>query len=525
MPANSEAFAAAAEHHQAGRLEAAERIYRQILALDEDNADVLSNLGLLFQVTGRVKAAECCFRRALDVKPDLAEAHNNPGTVFEAQHKLDRAIECYRQAIQLKADFAEAYNNLGHVYQCLGKLDEAVHCFYQALQFEPSHAEAHSNLGKVFFEQDKLETAVAHCRRALELKPDFAEALNNLGNALYSQGRLSEANECYNLALKLNPDYARARVNGALLKLLQGNFERGWPEFEWRWKTGQLRKRDFSGPNWDGTPLSGRTILLYSEQGLGDTIQFVRYAPLVKKQNAEATVVVACQKRLLKLLSSCCGIDGLFADGDELPAFDVHAPLLSLPGIFKTDTDTIPANVPYLFADPALVSSWRDKIAELKGYRIGIHWQGREGDIQSRRRDIPLELFTALMRIPGVQLVSLQRGSARAKLSAIPEAIFDPGERFDTSHGGFMDTAAMMKNLDLVITSDTSVSHLAGALGVPVWQALPNIPDWRWLLDRSDSPWYPTMRLFRQKAPGDWSGVFEEIRSALIERIGPGRSV
>jgi hypothetical protein len=321
-----------------------------------------------------------------------------------------------------------------------------------------------------------------------------------------------------------------------LLLLLQGDFERGWPELEWRWKSGEIIERKFSQPRWKGEPLAGKTILLHSEQGLGDTIQFVRYAEVVKEGNPEATVVVECEQPLVNLLQSCRGIDRLVTEGEELPAFDVQAPLLSLPGILGTRVETIPARVPYLFADNRLVEEWNSKLAAVgtaqatetsavSGLRVGINWQGRAGKGEWRKRDVPVEYFARLAEIPGLRLIRLQKGGAesnvpcpKSNVGEIETAIFDLGD-FDTQRGAFVDTAAIMMNLDLVITSDTSVAHLAGALGVPVWVALPFAPDWRWLLDRSDSPWYPTMRLFRQKSIGDWAGVFEEIRAALAERF------
>jgi hypothetical protein len=328
----------------------------------------------------------------------------------------------------------------------------------------------------------------------------------------------------------LKPDYADAHWNLSLLVLRFGDFEQGWVEHEWRWKIDQTQPREFSKPRWDGEALEGQTILLHAEQGFGDTIQFVRYAALVKERNPGAGVVVQCQKRLVNLLRTCRGIDRLVLEGGELPAFDVHAPLLSLPGILKTTLETIPADVPYLFADEGLVAKWKAKLDAVKGFRVGINWHGREGNVESRRRDVPLEFFEGLAQVPGVRLVSSQKGEAATRsevggqgselgeTDAARPTIVDVGE-FDTDSGAFMDTSAIMMNLDLVITSDTSVAHLAGALGVPVWVALPFVPDWRWLLDRSDSPWYPTMRLFRQKRIGDWMGVFEEIRAALAERV------
>jgi hypothetical protein len=321
--------------------------------------------------------------------------------------------------------------------------------------------------------------------------------------------------------LELRPDYADAHFGRSLLRLLQGDYEQGWAEYEWRWKTGQLPEREFIQPKWNGGSLGEQTILLHAEQGLGDSLQFIRYAALLKKENPSAAIVVECLRPLAPLLTRCPSIDQLVAQGGKLPPFDVHCLLADLPGAFKSTLETIPRDVPYLFADPELVTEWRKRLSDLGGLRIGINWQGRGGQGDYRKRDIPLDLFAPLAQLPGVNLVCLQKGEARSELFSLGERrpVFDPGDDLDTAHGAFMDTAAIMMNLDLVITSDTSVPHLAGALGVRVWLALPFVPDWRWLLDRSDNSWYPTMRLFRQTAPGDWTAVFEEIRTELVSLL------
>jgi hypothetical protein len=304
---------------------------------------------------------------------------------------------------------------------------------------------------------------------------------------------------------------------------MQGDFHCGWREYEWRWQSTQLEQHAFAQPRWDGSPLLDRRILLHAEQGLGDTIQFIRYAALIKRQNPAATIIVECQRPLTNLLMRFPGIDQLIAAGDPLPPFDVQSPLLSLPGIFQTTLATIPANIPYLFAELKLVEHWRNWLKSVGGLRIGINWQGRAGEGEFQKRNVPLESFIELAQLPGVQLIKLhkQQEGARASNPCPQVALLDPGPDFDTFHGAFEDTAAIMLNLDLVITSDTSVPHLAGALGVPVWIALPFVPDWRWMLQRTDSPWYPTMRLFRQQSPGDWNGVFAEI-SAELRRLVAG---
>jgi len=500
-----------------GQLDEAVGCYRRALELKTDFADAHSNMGIALKKQGKTDEAVACYRRALQLRPDYAEAHSNLGVALKDQGKPDEAVACYRRAVELKADFADAHSNLGNVLRDQGKLDEAVACCRRAVELKGDFAEAYSNLGNALKDQGELEEAVACCRRALQLKPDYAEAHCNLGLAFNDQGKLDEAVACYQRAVELNPDYADGHASLAVNRLLRGDFQRGWPEYEWRWRTKHLSPRLFEQPLWDGRSLAGKTILLHAEQGLGDTIQFVRYAALVKR--FEATVILECQKPLLALLASCPGIDQLVGQGDAIPEFTTHAPLLSVPGIVKTSLDTIPATVPYLFAAPALIDHWREKLREVEGYKIGINWQGRPGLGPWRARNIPLQQFAALAEIPGVRLISLQRGPGREELARAGESFLDLGDAVDQTGGAFMDTAAIMMNLDLVITSDTALPHLAGGLGIPVWVALPFAADWRWLLQRSDSPWYPTMRLFRQRERGNWPGVFDDIRKALCAQL------
>jgi hypothetical protein len=347
----------------------------------------------------------------------------------------------------------------------------------------------------------------------------LAEAHNNLGTVLKEQGNLEEAIACFERALQIEPDCAAAHWNRALIDLLTGDFARGWREYAWRWQTTQQVRRPFPQPEWDGQPLAEKTLLLHAEQGLGDTIQCIRYAPWVKQRAAR--VIVECQRPLFRLLSGFPGIDQLVAQGDALPQFDVQLPLLSLPGIHGTNGENVPARNPYLFAAAELVQRWRQRLSALEGVKIGISWQGNPKYASDRYRSIPLIQFAALAEIPGVCWISLQKGLGAEQLGAAGDCfrVRDFAAELDEASGPFMDTAAIMRNLDLVITSDTVNAHLAGALGVPVWVALPFVPDWRWLLNRSDTPWYPTMRLFRQGKAGDWPGVFADLQAALRARL------
>jgi hypothetical protein len=429
-----------------------------------------------------------------------------------AQGQPDEAAASYRQALRLQPDYAEAHNNLGVALKRQARLDEAAACFRRALRHKPD-AEVLNNLGDTLREQGKPAKAVASLRQAVRLQPNHATARNNLGVALEKQGRLEEALACYQKALYLQPDYAQAHLNRSLLWLMAGRYEQGWPEYEWRWRLPGYALSPCALPRWDGSPLGGRTILLRAEQGLGDTLQFVRYAALLKRQGA--TVLLECQGPLRTLLAGCPGIDRLVARGESPPA-DVQAPLLSLPALLGTTLASVPAPVPYLYADPGLVAHWAEQLRVMRGFKIGIAWQGSKAYLDDRGRSIPLAEFAPLAQERGVRLISLQKGLGAEQLRQVAGQfpVLDLGSRLDEA-GAFLDTAAALKSLDLVVACDTALGHLAGALAVPVWLALPYVPDWRWLLRRDDSPWYPTVRLFRQHRLGDWQGVFERMAAEV----------
>jgi tetratricopeptide (TPR) repeat protein len=531
MDGISEALETAARCFQSGQIAAAENLCRQIATTDPNFAEAWHLLGVIDLQRGNHASAIENIQRAVKADPSNAEAFNNLGVAQKSLAQWNDALVCFAKAVELRPDFAEARSNLanahyhcGTIYQQTNRHDEAVASYRRAIEVNPHFAEAYSNLGTILKNHDLLAEASTCFRRALELRPQDVELRFNWACLLLAQNNRQDGITVLEQVLQMRPDHAEAHYNRATLRLLAGDFERGWPEFEWRWKTTQQQPRNFVQPIWGGESLSGRTILLHTEQGLGDTLQFVRYASVVKQFGGR--VIVECPLSLLPLLRSNREIDQLIGMGDTLPNFDVHAPLLSLPRILKTTIENIPAKVPYLFAEPALVARWKSQLADLMGYRIGINWRGRPGVGNFRQRDIPLTAFADLAATPGVQLISLHQGAGQQDLindgAGIP--IVDLDGELDKKHGAFMDTAAVMKNLDLLITSDTSIAHLAGALAVPVWLALPFSSDWRWLLNRIDSPWYPTMRLFRQGRPGDWAGVFAEIKSALLEQLNSQRT-
>ncbi len=618
-PASQAAFADALRRHQAGSLDQAEQLYRQVLTLNPRHADSLQLLGVVAHQTGRPglavelirkaiginpRAPSChsnlgnvlreqarwdeaiaSYRTALSLKPDDVDSHVNLGVVLQEQGRVEEAVESYRKAIELEPGDPGIRTNLAAALQALGRGDEAIACYRQARALQPNRAATHARLGEALRMRGQLDEAIASCRRALELNPGDPEAHNNLGHALADQGHWREAAAAFRRAIAARPDFAVAHNNlaSALVRegefdaaiaayrtaldlmpaypdahanmgnalrrlgqvdesiaacrralelspnlaeghnnlamalLLQGDLTAGWPEYEWRWRVRGLIEphRSFTQPQWWGEALPGRSLLIHAEQGLGDTIQFCRYAPMAAARGLRVTMAVP--QPLVRLLRALPGVE-VVAGGDSLAAFDLHCPMLSLPVAFGTGLTSIPAAVPYLQAEPERVAAWRDRLPAGR-IRIGIAWQGNPIHGEDRDRSAPLRWFAPLARLPGVHLVSLQKQHGLDQLADLPEGmtVATLGEAFDAGPDAFIDTAAVMANLDLVISTDTSIAHLAGALGRPVWVALGAVPEWRWMLDRTDSPWYPTMRLFRQRERGDWASVFAAMAERLAE--------
>jgi tetratricopeptide (TPR) repeat protein len=515
---------------QQGQYDRAAACYRDALRLRPTYAEAHNNLGDALQAQGKPEEAVACYREALRLRPDYPypEAHTNLGTALVKLDRHDEAIAQHREALRLRPSYVEAHSNLGNAFLGQRKYDEAMASYREALRLDPKYAEAHYNLGLALAEQGELEQGIASYREALRLRPEYVEAVDNLGNALLAQGKTDEAMGHYDEILRRRPDSPEAHMSRALALLLRGDYAEGWQEYEWRWRCKEFGGPPYPKPRWDGSSLAGRTILLHCEQGLGDTLQFVRYAPLVKQRGG--TAILACPKVLTRLLATCPGIDRIVPQGGgDPPDFDCYAPLLSLPGILGTTRDNIPANVPYLSADPALVQHWRRELAPVRGFKIGIAWQGNPKYKADRLRSVPLVQFEPLARVPGVQLISLQKGPGTEQLAAASDRfrVIDLGGRLDERTGPFLDTAAVVRNLDLVVAPDTALTHLAGALGAPVWAALSYAPHWVWGRDRTGSPWYPATRLFRQTKWGDWEEVFARMAAELRKlaaaprRLGP----
>ena len=512
-----------------GNLDQALASCDKALAVRPDFGKALSNRGNVLRDLGRLEEALASYDRALAIQPDFAETYNELGTVLQ---KLNRSVEAtakYQQALALNPDYVEAHNNLANALRAQGRLDEAVVHYRKALALKSDIPETNCNLGLTLSDLGEFDAALAHLRQALALKPDMASAHNNLAIALYKQGRYEEARASCERSLALNPDGADAHVNLAMTHLVLGDFANGWREFEWRWRTGQLPPLEFVQPQWAGEAVNGRVLLLHAEQGFGDTIQFCRYATLAA---AKARVILRAPAALARLLSSLEGVERIVVEGEPLPAFDLHCPLLSLPHLFGTTLATVPDKVPYLRTDPARVHAWRPRVTALPGLRVGLCWAGEPKkpptSLMDRERSMSLDQLAALAGVAGVSFVSLQKGDAAAQIRSAPSGLIIHDWTDEITD--FADTAALVETLDLVVTVDTAVAHLAGALGKPVWLLNRAQTCWRWLLGRNDSPWYPTLRLFRQPTRGDWQPVVDEVVNELTKLAveagrQPGRQV
>jgi tetratricopeptide (TPR) repeat protein len=485
---------------------------RRAVQIAPGSATAHYNLGTALRNAGRLNDAVVSFRHAIAADPNSAEAHYNLANTLRELKLLAEAEASFREALRVRPAYVKACINLGNVLRDLERTDEAIEMLRTAVALAPNYAAAHLNLGTTLRDAGHFTEAVECLRTAVALDGNLAEAHNNLGTALQALAQFSEAGACYDQALRCDPQLADAHFSRATFRIRQGDLESGFAEYEWRWKCSNFSDRGFSQPRWDGSPLQGRTILLYAEQGLGDTMHFVRYAATARERGGR--VIVECQPPLLKILALCPFIERLIALYSPLPHFDVHAPLMSLPDILKLPPDQWYPG-PYLSADPQLVDAWRATLAKYAGFRVGICWQGNPKYLFNAQRSFPLSSFAPVAQIPGVRLVSLQKEAAADEIATAGFEVIDLGSQFDEAAGPFMDSAAVMKSLDLVITSDTAIAHLAGGLGVPVWLPLSAHGDWRWLTDRQDTPWYPTMRLFRQQRLDHWDDVFARIADEL----------
>jgi tetratricopeptide (TPR) repeat protein len=426
---------------------------------------------------------------------------------------LEEALKVYGQALLLNPKLSEVYINMGVALRALGNLEASVACYRRALVHKPDNATAYTNLGNVLSQLGRFVAATAAHRQAVKLAPDSAEAHYNLGLVLRDTGESEEAVACFDKALELNPEHPACRWDRSLSLLQKGDLKTGFEEYEWRWKLSDNPPREFTQPLWDGADLKGKTILLHHEQGFGDMIHFARYIPMVKAKGG--TIVVEAPAALGRLFSTIDGIGQVVNAGSDLPKFDVYAPMMSLARIFGTTSETIPAAVPYLKAPDAHAVQLPATMS--KHRKIGIAWAGRPTHQNDSNRSCSFNHFIELMGMPETTLYSLQYGPAADDIAArgCEAMVMNLGNKLRD----FADTAAVISQLDMVISVDTAIAHLAGAMGKPVWVVVPYPGDWRWMLDRDDSPWYPTARLFRQNRPGSWEPVFDRLRRALHDEI------
>jgi Tfp pilus assembly protein PilF len=466
---------------------------------------------------GRLVEAEQLCQQIINAKRDLFDALHLLAVVQLRLGKNDTALASYDRALKVRPDYAEALCNRGVTLHELKRFEEALASYDRALKVRPGYAEALYNRGNTLKELKRLEEALASYDHALKARPDYAEAFCNRGITLHKLNRFEEALASYDCALKVRPDLAEAHFNEAVCRLLTGDFDRGWEKNEWRWETERQRngKRNFAQPQWTGQQdIAGKTILLHAEQGFGDTIQFCRYVPHVVERAGR--VILEVPKPLRELMSTLPGVAQIVSKGDPLPDFDIHCPLLSLPLAIGTRLETIPSATPYLRASKSAVMDWNARLGPRSRPRIGLAWSGHPMHKNDHNRSIGLSTLLPRLGL-NATYVSLQKDVRVADTELLKERA--DILQFGDALGDFSDTAALISNLDLVISVDTSVAHLGGALAKPVWVLLPFVPDWRWLLDREDSPWYPTARLFRQGETRQWDNVIARVQAALRDYV------
>jgi tetratricopeptide (TPR) repeat protein len=491
--------------------------YDQALAVQPLYPEALNSRGAALSRFKRCAEALASHDKALALRPDFPETLNNRGAALSALKRPAEALASYDRALALRPDYAEAHYNRAVTLDELKRYAEALASCDRALALRPDYPEALNNRGIVLDELGRHEQALASYAVALALKPDYAEALNNRGTAQSDLGRFDEARASYDAALAILPDYEECHWNRSLLMLRLGSFAEGWREYEWRRNRDSWEPRQFQGPQWAGEP-SAKLLLVYAEQGLGDTIQFARFARALAKAGHE--VVLEVQPPLRGLLGSLAGVT-VIRKGEPLPRFDAHLPLMSLPHVLRIAECDLSAQRPYLAADPDRVERWAATLWRDDVFTVGIAWQGNPKAPGDKGRSIPLAAFAPLAAVPGVRFVSLQKHDGVDQLAGLPEGmrIESLGDDLDAGPDAFVDSAAVMTHLDLIVTSDTAMAHLAGALGRPVWIPLKHVPDWRWMAEREDTPWYPTARLFRQGRRDHWDDVFARMASGLVRLV------
>jgi tetratricopeptide (TPR) repeat protein len=516
---NSDNFQKAFELHKDGRTSEAEEIYKAILKEKPNDFNCLHLLGLIANEKENYEAARELISKALLSNPNSAEAHYNLGNSLKKLNKLNEAIHSYDNAINIKKDY-EFYFNRGYVLNEIGQIDSAIDSYNEAIKIKPDYAEAFYNIGIIFKDKNKdtdnLSKAILNFNKAIEIKPDYAEALLNKGMCLHFSNRIKPAIESYDAALKINPDYEDAKWNKSLSLLLIGNFDQGWILFESRWKRDSFTepRRNFSKPLWLGEEsLKNKTILLYSEQGLGDTIQFVRYAKIISQM--ECKVILEIPESLVELFKEIKDFGTLIKRGEVLPDFDYQCPLLSLPLAFKTNITNIPFPNSYLFSKTKSLNKWAKKLNTKLKPRVGLVWSGKTTHKNDHNRSFALS--SILSYLPdNFEYFSIQNELQDKDKSALSNSKI---KHFGAEIENFDDTAALCSLMDIIISVDTSIAHLSGALGKKTWVLLPFNPDWRWLMNSEDTPWYSSAKLYRQAQKNNWQSVFNKIKLDLLDTL------
>jgi tetratricopeptide (TPR) repeat protein len=513
-----------------GRIDDAIASYQRVIALQPDHHEAYNNLGAAYINKNRLDDAIEVMTKALQLNPNDSDVLNNLGNAYKQKGQFEKALGLFRRAVAINPKHPAVQQNMGNTLMQHGDVDGAIAAYRQAISMRGDFAEAHQSLGNALYQKGRLDEATAAFNRAVQIRPDYYEAYSNLGNTLYYQGDLPAAETACRRALALKPGFPAAHWNLGLNLLLQGRLQEGWKEYNWRWQVRELDapKRDYPMPIWDGGELGGRRILLHAEQGFGDTIQFMRYVPMVAGRGGR--IIVGCQQELVPLFKDQMPVERWIVDKETLPDFSVHAALLNLPMILGTTLETIPAPVPYVRANPDAAGRWNVRIknsdpsnreesnagrSKAGGLKVGLAWAGRAAHANDRNRSMSLSLFAPLSQIPGLRFFSLQRDKPAQLSQGWPDAT--PLTDWADELHDFADTAALIENMDVIITVDTALAHLAGAMGKRVWTMLPFMPDWRWMQHREDSPWYPTMRLFRQPATGEWQTPLKKLAEALSE--------
>jgi tetratricopeptide (TPR) repeat protein len=483
------------------------------LEIDLNSVETLINQGNKLEDLYRLEDALACYDHALSINPIYARAHSNRGNLLQSLKRFDEALQSYNRALEIRPDYAEAYYNRGNTLQTCDRFQEAILSYDLALNLKPDFIQALISRGNAQQACKRFNDALTSYQLALAIQPNYVEALYNQGRVLQDTKRYTEALASYERAITIRPNYAAAHLASSWCYLLLGDYDKGWKEYEWRWQSTDFKNsvRKFQQPQWTGEiSLQGKTILLHSEQGLGDTLQFCRYTKLVAELGAK--VILELPKPLSRLLTNLDGVSQLIVHGSVLPAFDFHCPLLSLPLAFKTRLESIPVKSPYLFSEPDKVKHWQTILGEKNRPRIGIVWSGNPAHKNDQNRSLSLQEMLPLLSLP-YQFISLQKELRDTDKELLTQELnlYQCGEQLND----FTDTAALCELMDIIISVDTSVAHLAAAIGKPTWILLPDSPDSRWLLDREDSPWYPSVRLFRQNQQGDWQDVIERLKQEL----------